>query len=420
MIVIIGGGESGVGAAVLARARGLDVFLSDGGRLTDGYRRTLEEFGVEFEEGGHTLGRLLEAGEAVKSPGVPETAPVVVALREAGIPVVSEIEFAGRYMGDARTVCITGSNGKTTTTTLIWELLRDAGYDVCLGGNIGESFALSVARGRHDWYVLELSSFQLDGMFDFRADIAVLLNITPDHLDRYDYSLDNYAASKMRITRNQRPQDTFIYPAGDPVVRAQMAGMALGMRLEPFEDAALPPVELKIRGKHNLLNARAAVLAARAAGVPEASIARTLARFEGIEHRLERVGEWNGVEWVNDSKATNVDAVWYALESMTRPVVWIAGGTDKGNDYSALLPLVREKVKALVCMGADNTKLLEAFGGVVPVADTHSLDEAMQAAADAATAGDTVLLSPACASFDLFKNYEDRGGQYKQWLMING
>jgi UDP-N-acetylmuramoylalanine--D-glutamate ligase len=395
----------------------MDVFLSDGGVLADGYRRTLEEFGVEFEEGGHTLERVLGAVEAVKSPGVPDGAPVVVALRGAGVPVVSEIEFAGRYMGDARTVCITGSNGKTTTTTLIWELLRDAGYDVCLGGNIGESFAMSVARGRHDWYVLELSSFQLDGMFDFRADIAVLLNITPDHLDRYDYSLEKYAASKMRITRNQRPEDTFIYPAGDAVVRAQMERMKLGMRLQPFEGAVLPPVELKIRGRHNMLNAQAAVLAARAAGVPEASIASTLERFEGIEHRLERVGEWDGVEWVNDSKATNVDAVWYALESMTRPVVWIAGGTDKGNDYSALLPLVREKVKALVCMGADNTKLIEAFGDVVPVADTHSLDDAMRAAAEAAAAGDTVLLSPACASFDLFKNYEDRGRQFREWII---
>ncbi len=345
--------------------------------------------------------------------------PVIVALRERGVPVVSEIEFAGRYLDGARTICITGSNGKTTTTALIYELLRDAGYDVCLGGNIGESLALAVARGRHDWYVLELSSFQLDGMFDFRADIAVLLNITPDHLDRYDYKLDNYAASKMRITQNQRPEDTFIYPADDPVVRGQMEGMKLGMQLRPFGAGVdiFPEEWLRLRGKHNMLNARAAVLAARAAGVPEVSIVLTLSRFEGIEHRLERVGEWDGVEWINDSKATNVDAVWYALESMTRPVVWIAGGTDKGNDYSALIPLVRENVKALVCMGVDNTKLMEAFGGVIPyIADTHSLDEAMQAAAETAQAGDTVLLSPACASFDLFENYEDRGKQYKQWI----
>lgn len=415
-IIVIGGGESGVGAAVLAKVRGLGVFVSDGGRLAEKYRGMLEEFGIEYEEGGHSMERVLAADEAVKSPGVPDTAAVVVALRSHGVPVVSEIEFAGRYMGAAKTICITGSNGKTTTTTLIYELLRDAGYDVCLGGNIGESFALSVARGEHEWYVLELSSFQLDGMYDFRADIAVLLNITPDHLDRYEYRLENYAASKMRITQNQRDEDTFIYPADDLVVRGQMEGMELGMKLQPFGAGMdiLPKAELKIRGKHNMLNAQAAVLAARAAGVPEASIVGTLERFEGIEHRLERVGEWNGVEWINDSKATNVDAVWYALESMTRPVVWIAGGTDKGNDYSALMPLVREKVKALVCMGVDNTKFIEVFGGVVPAIDTHSLDEAILAATAAAEAGDTVLLSPACASFDLFKNYEDRGMQFKE------
>ncbi len=407
---------------MLAKARGFGVFVSDGGRLAERYRTMLEEEGIEFEEGGHSIDRVLEADEVVKSPGVPDTAPVIREVRERGIPVISEIEFAGRFIGNAKTICITGSNGKTTTTTLIYELLRDAGYDVCLGGNIGESFALSVARGEHEWYVLELSSFQLDGMYDFRADVAVLLNITPDHLDRYDYSLENYAASKMRITRNQRPEDTFIYPADDPVVHGQMAGMKLDMLLRPFGAGMdiLPTADLKLRGKHNMLNAQAAVLAARAAGVTEGSIVRTLERFEGIEHRLERVGEWDGVEWINDSKATNVDAVWYALESMARPVVWIAGGTDKGNDYGALIPLVREKVKALVCMGMDNTKLLEAFGNVVPmVADTHSLDEAMRAALAAAAAGDAVLLSPACASFDLFENYEDRGRQFKQWIMDN-
>ncbi len=418
-IVVIGGGESGVGAAVLAKVQGLEVFVSDGGRLADRYREILERYGIDFEEGGHAMERILIADEVVKSPGVPDTAPVIKALHEKGIPVISEIEFAGRYMGAAKTICITGSNGKTTTTTLIYELLRDAGYDVCLGGNIGESFALSVAEGFHEWYVLELSSFQLDGMSDFRADIAVLLNITPDHLDRYDYSLEKYAESKMRIVRNQHPKDTFIYPADDPVVNEQMSGMTLGMQLRPFGPKMdiLPPAELKIRGKHNMMNAQAAVLAARAAGVPEESIIHTLERFEGIEHRLEYAGEWNGIEWINDSKATNVDAVWYALESMTQPVVWIAGGNDKGNDYSALMPLVREKVKALICMGADNSKLLAAFGGIVPhIADTHSLEDAMRAASTAATAGDTVLLSPACASFDLFKNYEDRGRQFKQWV----
>lgn len=422
MIAVIGGGESGVGAAVLAKKVGLEVFLSDGGRLAEKYREMLRTHGIDFEEGGHTMERVLTADEAVKSPGIPDTAPVVAALRERGVPVISEIEFAGRYIGGSKTICITGSNGKTTTTTLIYELLRDAGYDVCLGGNIGESFALSVAQGPHDWYVLELSSFQLDGMYDFRADIAVLLNITPDHLDRYDHSLARYAASKMRIVQNQRPEDAFVYPADDPVVVQQMAGMTFAMRPMPFgQEEVFPSQWLRLRGRHNMLNARAAVLAARAAGVPEGSIERTLGRFEGIEHRLEMVGERDGVEWINDSKATNVDAVWYALESMARPVVWIAGGTDKGNDYSALMPLVRDKVKALVCMGVDNGKLMAAFGGVVPqVFDTHSLDEAMRAASKAASQGDAVLLSPACASFDLFDNYEDRGRQFKKWVINNG
>jgi UDP-N-acetylmuramoylalanine--D-glutamate ligase len=415
-IVVIGGGESGVGAAVLAHRQGFETLLSDSGHLADRYRERLVAEGIAFEQGGHTIERIVGADLVVKSPGVPETAAAVAAARERGVPVISEIEFAARFTGAARTVCITGANGKTTTTTLIYRMLHDAGYDVCLGGNIGESFALSVAEGAHEWYVLELSSFQLDGMYDFRADIAVLLNITPDHLDRYDNSLAKYAASKMRIVQNQRAEDFFVYNADDAVIAAQMEGRELPMHLLPFAPRMdiFPVGELRLRGLHNLMNAQAAVLAARAAGVPEESIRRTLRGFTGIEHRLEPAGTRDGVEYINDSKATNVDAAWYALESMTRPVVWIAGGTDKGNDYGALMPLVREKVKALVCMGVDNTKLVESFGGVVPALfDTHSLDDAMAAARGAATEGDVVLLSPACASFDLFKNYEDRGQRFK-------
>lgn len=446
-IVVIGGGESGYGSAVLAKTKGFDVFVTDSGPIAEKYRKVLEEYAIPYEEGGHAMERVLEADEAVKSPGVPDTAPVVRALREKGVAVISEIEFAGRYLDGARTICITGSNGKTTTTTLIYRILRDAGYDVALGGNIGESFAYSVATGRHDWYVLELSSFQLDGMTQFRADIAVLMNITPDHLDRYDYNMQKYTDSKMRIVQNQRPQDMFIYMGDDEVIAAEVKKRAPKMQLAPFTyvvgDAGrdekpltgaftdgvsieafaagrslqIEADGLKIRGRHNLYNAMAAMLAALEAGVDERSIVRTLGAFEGVEHRLEPAGEAEGVLWINDSKATNVDSAWYALDAMTRPVVWIAGGTDKGNDYSALADLARRKVKTLVCMGADNSKLVGFFSGIVPqVIDTGSLDEAMAAAAAATTAGDVVLLSPACASFDLFRNYEDRGRQFKEWV----
>lgn len=436
-IVILGGGESGCGAAVLARKEGFDVFLSDSGTLGDHYRAILTDHGVAFEEGGHTESLVLNAHEVVKSPGIPDTAPIVRKIRERGIPVISEIEFAGRYC-KGRTICVTGSNGKTTTATLIYEILRRGGYDVALGGNIGESFALKVAEGGAEWYVLEISSFQLDGMFDFRADIAVLTNITPDHLDRYDHKLQNYADSKFRIIRNQRPEDVFIYCGDDPLTIENVKTRRLEMRTFPFAAKRqvcpggtadeevfkttvgprmfIEPIgRLKIKGLHNTYNAMAASLAAMAARVSDEAIRLALENFTGVEHRLERVAEIDGVEWVNDSKATNVDAAWYALQSMTRPVVWIAGGTDKGNDYAPLMEFARTKVKCLVCMGVDNAKLIAAFRGVVPrVADTHSLDEAMAAAREAAEPGDTVLLSPACASFDLFENYEDRGRQFKQ------
>ena len=437
-IVVLGGGESGCGAAVLARVKGFDVFLSDMGVIAPKYKALLAEWNVPYEEGQHTAGRILDADRVVKSPGIPDKAPMMKAVRERGIPVVSEIEFAAPYTS-ARTICVTGSNGKTTTTTLTYEILRRAGANVALGGNIGRSFALSVATERRDWYVIELSSFQLDGCYDFRADIGVLTNITPDHLDRYEYRLQNYVDSKFRILRNQRPQDCFIYCADDPLTLENLPTHPLSMRTLPFSvrrgdcaavlrdgtiraEAAgrrleIPVSELRIKGMHNTYDAMAAVLAALSAGIEPDAILPTLRSFEGVEHRLEPCGEIDGVEYVNDSKATNVDSVWYALESMTRPVVWIAGGTDKGNDYSRLYDLAGAKVKALVCMGVDNEKLIRAFDGRIPrIEDTHSLDDAMAAARAAASSGDTVLLSPACASFDLFKNYEERGRQFKEWV----
>ena len=412
-IVVLGGGESGCGAAVLARVKGFDVFLSDMGVIAPKYEALLAEWNVPYEEGQHTAGRILDADRVVKSPGIPDKAPMMKAVRERGIPVVSEIEFAAPYTS-ARTICVTGSNGKTTTTTLTYEILRRAGANVALGGNIGRSFALSVATERRDWYVIELSSFQLDGCYDFRADIGVLTNITPDHLDRYEYRLQNYVDSKFRILRNRRPPDCFIYCADDPLTLENLPKHPLSMRTLPFSvrrgdcaavlrdgtiraEAAgrrleIPVSELRIKGMHNTYDAMAAVLAALSAGIEPDAILPTLRSFEGVEHRLEPCGEIDGVEYVNDSKATNVDSVWYALESMTRPVVWIAGGTDKGNDYSRLYDLAGAKVKALVCMGVDNEKLIRAFDGRIPrIEDTHSLDDAMAAARAAASSGDTVL-----------------------------
>lgn len=450
-IVILGGGESGYGSAVLAKVKGFDVFVSDMGTIDDKYKMELVDRKIAFEEGGHTESQILNAHEIIKSPGIPDSAPIVRKALEKGISVLSEIEFAGRYT-DAKTICITGSNGKTTTATLVHKILLDAGYNVALGGNIGQSFAYSVATGEYDWYVLELSSFQLDGMFDFHADVAVLMNITPDHLDRYDHKMELYARSKMRIIRNQRYDDYFIWCDDDKNIRTQLNGRELTMRLLPFSyekrveqmsiaghmhekwhgahmdgddfvamvderKMAVAVDSLMIKGRHNIYNAMAAALAAMAAGVDNASIRRSLEGFEGVEHRLEPVGEINGVEYINDSKGTNVDSVWYALECMTKPVVWIVGGTDKGNDYAPLIDFVKMKVKAIVAMGVDNAKIEKAFGSIVPVfASTHSLEEAMEKAAETAETGDVVLLSPACASFDLFKNYEDRGNRFKEWV----
>lgn len=445
-IVVLGGGISGYGSAVLARKQGFDVFLSDAGTIAERYRNILQQWDIPYEQGSHTMERILAADEVIKSPGIPDKAPVVQALRERNIPIISEMEFAFRYKGRSRTICITGSNGKTTTTSLVYKILADAGYDVGLGGNIGESFAYQVAVEPHDWYVLELSSFQLDGMFDFRADIALLMNITPDHLDRYDYRFENYVASKMRITRNQSSRSVFIYSADDEVVATQVEHLSSNQRLMPFMaknsvasgagDACLIGEEftarvakrsltidtskLKIQGLHNCYNAMAASLAALAAGVECSSIEQSLYSFSPVEHRLEPAGERDGVLWINDSKATNVDSVWYALQSMKRPTVWIAGGTDKGNDYTPLKEFARQKVKALVCMGLDNAKLEREFAGVVPIVESYSSpNEALTAARRLAQSGDAVLLSPACASFDLFKNYEQRGRLFKQWVEEN-
>ena len=436
-LVILGAAESGIGAAILAQQKGYDVFVTDNGPIKDKFKAQLDLHKISYEEGGHTMERLLEADEAIKSPGIPDTAPPIRALREKGTPILSEIEFAGRYFPAAtRTICITGSNGKTTTTSLIYHILRKAGYDVGLAGNIGHSLALQVAESPHQWYVIELSSFQLDNMYDFRADIAVLLNITPDHLDRYNFEMQNYVDSKMRILQNQGPADTFIYWRGDEYIPAEMAKRAPVCRCLGFSDApeadslgyaadgiftlieprafSLAQDHLSLPGRHNLRNCLAAAMAALAAGVPDEVVRAGLEDFPGVEHRLERVGVVAGVTYVNDSKATNVDACYCALDSMTTPTVLIVGGLDKGNDYTTLYDIVRQKCKALVYLGADNAKLHESFDPLgLPVADTHSMQECIEACRLFAAAGDTVLRSPCCASVDLFRNMEDRGEQCK-------
>lgn len=442
-IVILGGGESGCGSAILAKIKGMETFLSDFGAIAPGYATMLDQYGIPYEQGRHTESRILDADEVVKSPGIPETAPIVVKIREAGIPVISEIEFAGRYT-TGRTICITGSNGKTTTTTMVGDILRAAGYDVAVGGNIGSSFALTVATGDKPWHVLELSSFQLDGIETFRPDISVITNITPDHLDRYDHKFENYAASKFRIIMNQRPGDFFICGADCDVVRDETERRSPDVKILPFTAAdmqiqgsvpgqgasmdrsgifrasvgdrsvTIDTGRMRIKGLHNAYNAMAAALASLAAGVAPEAVERTLYDFGGVEHRMEPVATDDGVEWINDSKGTNVDSTWYALGSMTRPTVWIAGGTDKGNDYAPLMEFARDKVKALVCLGVDNRKLLSSFGGTIPtIVETRSMHDAVMECRRLASTGDTVLLSPACASFDLFRNYEDRGRQFK-------
>ena len=429
-VVVLGAGESGMGAAYLAQKKGEKVFLSDAGRIAPEHKAELEAWGVSYEEGGHTFERMKGASLVVKSPGIPDTATVVQALRYTGIPVISEIEFAASYAPDAKWFCITGSNGKTTTTNLVYELLRAAHLDVAMAGNVGRSLARIVADEHHDYYVLELSSFQLDGMYQFRADVAILLNITPDHLDRYDHDMRNYVRSKFRICQNQTEGECFIFNADDEEIMGYMREHPVRAALYPFSKHAgknvlgrdvtpLHPQEsLSLKGVHNQYNATAAMLAALLAKVSEETIAEVLRSFQGIEHRLEFVREVEGVRYINDSKATNVDAVWYALESMKTPVVWIAGGTDKGNDYAPLQDFVREKVHTLICLGVENQKLIRDFGGLVKnVVEVHSAQEAVAQARHFAHNGDTVLLSPACASFDLFKNYEDRGCQFKEAVL---
>ena len=436
-IVVLGGGESGVGAAVLAKTKGYDVFLSDMGRLSEDYARTLKEWDIPFEEGRHTEELILNADEIVKSPGIPTTAPMVRKVADKGISIISEIEFAGRY-DTAKKICITGSNGKTTTTSLIYHLLCQAGLNVGLGGNIGKSYAYQVATESYDIYVLELSSFQLDNMYDFKADIAIITNITPDHLDRYDHNMENYVKAKFRITRNMSSDDCFIFCSDDEITINHLNQIVVKAQKLPFsqkeqveqgaylhddrivvrykeEECDVFLKELALGGRHNVYNSMAAAIAAKAMHIDNEKIRNGLSTFQAVEHRLEKVLSIGDVLYINDSKATNVDAAWYALECQTRPVVWIVGGTDKGNDYTSLIPLAKEKVKGMICMGLDNRKFHDSFEGVVPeIHDVTSAEEAVKLAHSMAVAGDAVLLSPCCASFDLFKNYEDRGRQFKE------
>ena len=416
-IVVLGAGESGSGAAILAKEKGFDVFVSDCGTISEPYRALLDQNGVAWEDGQHTEDLILNADEVVKSPGIPLTAPLIQKLQAQGTPIISEIEFAARYT-KAKMICITGSNGKTTTTSLIFYILKQAGLNVGLAGNIGNSLALQVAHENHDYYVIELSSFQLDNMYDFKADIAILLNITPDHLDRYDFKFQNYIDAKFRITRNQTADDAFIYWAEDPVIDREMKKLQLGATLYPYGFTQPNPLpvgedELALQGRHNVLNSMAATIAANVVGIKNEVIRESLMSFKGVEHRLQYVATVRGVRWVNDSKATNVNSCWYALESMTTPTVLILGGKDKGNDYSEIDELVREKCHTLVFMGLHNEKLREHFGSFgLNIIDTDNLHDAIQGAYNAAREGDTVLLSPCCASFDLFKSYEDRGNQF--------
>lgn len=434
-IVILGAGESGAGAAVLAKKEGFDVFVSDMSVIKDKYKELLDTHGIEWEEKGHTEDKILNADEIIKSPGIPDNAPIIQKCMSKGIGIISEIEFAGRYT-TSKMICITGSNGKTTTTSLIYHIFKNAGYNVGLAGNIGKSLALQVAEDPHEYYIIEISSFQLDNMYNFRANIAILLNITPDHLDRYDNCMQNYVDSKMRIIQNQTKDDTFIYWNDDPIIKRELKKYDIKSIQCPFSDlkekgsiAYIEEGEYKIEvptpfnmeqealsltGKHNIYNSLAAGIASRVSGIKKEDIRKSLSDFPGVEHRLEKVTTVRGVLYVNDSKATNVDACWYALESMKTPTILIIGGKDKGNDYNAIKELVKKKCCGLVYLGADNAKLHAFFDGMgIPVRDTHSMKECVEACYDMARPGDTVLLSPCCASFDLFKNMEDRGEQFK-------
>ena len=436
-IVVLGAGESGCGAAVLAQKQGFDVFVSDKGKIGDTYKELLASKGIRFEEGTHTTGEILSATEVIKSPGIPEKADIMHQVRGEGIPVISEIEFAARYT-KAKKICITGTNGKTTTTMLTYHILQKAGLNVGLAGNVGKSFALQVAENDFDHYVLELSSFQLDDMFGFRADIAVITNITPDHLDRYEYKLENYVNSKFRITNNQTEEDAFIYCADDALTANGLRQHEVKSRLYPFSIAVeegmaayvkdnhlhiniknqnfdMSIFNLALQGKHNLYNTMAAGIASRLLDIRKETVRESFADFKNIEHRMEHVMTVHGIEFINDSKATNINSTWYALECQQKPVVWIVGGVDKGNDYESLRDLVKSKVKAIICLGVDNQRIIEAYSDIVPnIVETKSAMDAVRASYEKGKKGDVVLLSPACASFDLFKNYEDRGWQFKK------
>jgi len=435
-ILILGGGESGTGAALLAKKKGFKVFLSDNNEIDKKYKSVLKHFEIDFEENGHTQSKFSKADLVIKSPGIPDWVSVVKALREKGIPVISEIEFAGKFTS-AKTICITGSNGKTTTTLLTHHILKEAGLNVGLAGNVGKSFAWQVAESNFNIYVLEISSFQLDGMIDFRADIALLLNITPDHLDRYDNSFEKYVASKFRITQNQTKNDALIYCYDDPVIASGLKNRTIQSKLYPFslhnmqfEEGAsvkenqmiiksnktqlnMTLEQLALQGKHNIYNSMAAGIAARLMDIRNENVKQSLSDFHNVPHRLEHVASVHGIQFLNDSKATNVNSTWYALEYVDKPIVWIAGGIDKGNDYSSIKSLVKEKVRAIVCLGIDNKKLHEEFGDIVEnIVDTTSMEVAVVTAYHSAKKGDTVLLSPACASFDLFENFEERGNKF--------
>ncbi len=436
-IVILGAGESGTGSAVLAKSKGFEVFVSDLGKIKPHYKEVLYNYEIEWEEEQHTERLILNADEIIKSPGITDKSDIMQAVLKKGIPVISEIEFAGRYT-HAKKICITGSNGKTTTTSLLHHMLRKAGLNCGIAGNVGKSFAMQVATKSYDYYVIELSSFQLDGMFDFKADIAILLNITPDHLDRYGYNMQNYVDSKFRISRNLSEDDYFIYCSDDEITINELERIVMRAKQLEFSqkkkvkegayveegnmvvnvndsEMSVPLSELALKGKHNTYNSMAASIASRILDIKKEIIRESLQDFTGVEHRLERFIKVHGIEFINDSKATNVNSTWYALECMTAPTIWIVGGVDKGNDYSSLEPLVKEKVKAIICLGVDNSKLLKAFGHLVEgIQEAHSMKEAVTKAYRMGAKGDTVLLSPACASFDLFKNYEDRGEQFKE------
>jgi len=436
-IVILGAGESGAGSAILAQRKGFDVFVSDKGEVKQKYREMLENNKIRWEEGKHTEEEILSAHEVIKSPGVREDAPVVIRLRGKGIPVISEIEFAGRYV-TGKKICVTGSNGKTTVTNLIYHILKKAGKNVAMTGNVGNSFAMAVAEGPYDYYVIELSSFQLDGMYSFKADIAILMNITPDHLDRYHYVLQNYIDSKFRVTRNMTKSEFFIYWADDPIIQNELAKREYTMTHLPFSADSKRGMaayidnnelfidyrtktnlmtihDLALKGRHNIFNSMAAAIAAKVLTIRKDVIRESLADFQGVEHRLEPVITVCGINFINDSKGTNVNSTWYALECMETDVVWIAGGIDKGNDYSELFSVVKQKVRAIVCLGKDNRKIIEAFKDKVPtIVESFTMEEAVRSAYYLAKKDQTVLLSPACASFDLFTNYEDRGRQFKQ------